>query len=243
MSNLPRSLRPVTIAMVKKATPHGELWIVGDDPADEVTLVAELFHHRATPHMRKFLLDDGTARLNAKIWVETPENALDDPWRRIPVSPAGQNQLSEPLYVRVRGHIQHYNGVRYLKVSNMRLVDDANEIYFHLLEVMTVLKQLDERAAIVPVSNLVSHHMVLDLLQRTISVPGALPALSEEAQNVIQALRALGDPPAEGFHIGQLDLLQDRTDEDIAAILWQLVDHSLIYTTIDEWHVMVADVD
>lgn len=71
-------------------------WVVDDSPigqvrglsfhlfssqVSQITVVAELFQHSAYTTNRTFGLDDGTARIEAKMWIDTPDDQLDQTWR------------------------------------------------------------------------------------------------------------------------------------------------------------------
>jgi hypothetical protein len=52
----------------------------------QITVVAELFYHAAYATNRNFGIDDGTARMEVKMWLETPEDQLDAIWRGLTLS-------------------------------------------------------------------------------------------------------------------------------------------------------------
>jgi replication factor A2 len=120
----------------------------------QITVVAELYHHKAYTTNRNFGLDDGTGRIDAKMWTDTPDSLVEETWRGISISECvrlfvARRQLTsvsnsnkavpfKPIYVRVTGTIKTHNNKRHIHASNIRVVKDQNEVYFHILETLSV---------------------------------------------------------------------------------------------------------
>ncbi|KAJ6630877.1 hypothetical protein B0H10DRAFT_1774153, partial [Mycena sp. CBHHK59/15] len=127
------SLRPVTVAQLRKASQmHSEAdWMVDGNPIGQITIVGEMYSQKVYNTNRNFGIDDGTGRMDAKMWIDTPNERQEEIWR-------GINHKDEHIYVRVTGALKTHNGKKHIHASNIRLVKDSNEVYFHLLEVISV---------------------------------------------------------------------------------------------------------
>nr|GAT42996.1 predicted protein [Mycena chlorophos] len=121
----PRTLRPVTVVQLAKAKEDLEGWTLGGNRLDKLLLVGELRDHRVSTICRSFMLDDGTGMIAAKLWVDTPAEELELPFRGIPIE--------QTAHFRVVGSLQVYGGKRFLNVTHARLVTDAHEIYYHIM--------------------------------------------------------------------------------------------------------------
>ncbi|KAJ7063372.1 hypothetical protein C8F01DRAFT_1229941 [Mycena amicta] len=105
-------------------------WKLGDRSIGQITLVAEVRDHRVQNTHRSFLLDDGTGTMNAKLWVDTPPEQHSEPFRGI--------NIEQSAHFRITGNLRSHSGKKYIHVSNIRLVKDMNEIYYHILDTIYI---------------------------------------------------------------------------------------------------------
>ena len=54
------------------------------------------------------------------------------------VTPMLTFYISENQYVRVTGILRHFGNKRFINATHIRVITDHHEIFFHLLECMTV---------------------------------------------------------------------------------------------------------
>ena len=106
----------------------------------QVTIVGEVIsiQHQATNHV--YVIDDGTGTMEARQWVtsdENTENAITyATWLVILFSLF--KFCNSRQFVRVIGGLKSFGKKRYVNVNHMRPVADGHEVYFHILEAMTV---------------------------------------------------------------------------------------------------------
>ncbi|KAJ7612379.1 hypothetical protein DFH06DRAFT_1015330, partial [Mycena polygramma] len=257
-SSASQTLRPVTIAQIRKATqanPDSD-WFLDENAVGQarilhlpqcVTVVAELYGHNAFTTNRTFELDDGTGRIDAKMWTDTPDGALDEPWR-------------EPMYVRVTGSIKTYHGRKHIHASNVRVVSDAHELYFHLLDTVSVYITLKQGPAVPPPSNAVNAggSGAPSAYMPPPAPPLQKPLFSVVADAVVHYLRTTAPHP-EGVHVGDIAKALDSDAIELrrascsaqstrranryvfSDTVNRLIDEGYVFTTVDESHIQLAD--
>ncbi|KAJ7111543.1 replication protein A subunit RPA32 [Mycena crocata] len=233
-----QSLRPVTIAQIRKATQmHSDAdWVVDENPIGQVTIVAELHKHEAFTTNRTFGLDDGTGRMDAKMWMDTPDDQKLQTWRGMKVG----NNL-QPEYVRVTGSLRTHHGKKHIHASNIRLVKDPNEIYFHILEVISVNVILQK--GLPPRPGQEQHQSSAIPGQSAYAIqtrPANSQALfSSLADNVINYLSSLAPNP-EGTFVGDIATALKSDPMELSDTVDRLIDEGHVFTTIDDSHIQLA---
>ncbi|KAJ7109452.1 hypothetical protein C8R44DRAFT_802555 [Mycena epipterygia] len=231
-----QSLRPVTIAQIRKAKQmHSDAdWTMDETPIGQITVVGELYEHKVFTTNRTFGIDDGTGRMEAKMWTETPEDQKENTsWRGIPFK-------GDPVYVRVTGSIKTHNAKRYIHANNIRLVKDPNEVYFHILEVISVhvilQKGLPPRPGQEPQAAPVQGQSAYAIQSR----PAHIPAMfSPMADNVVRYLSSL-PPNPEGTHVGDIAKALNYPAMELSDTVDRLIDEGHIFTTVDDSHIQLA---
>lgn len=74
------------------------------------------------------LLDDGTGRITVKIFISSDDADDYEKQKRA--------ELREGIYVRVFGHLSHYNNERQINCFSARPLTDHNEVTYHLSQVI-----------------------------------------------------------------------------------------------------------
>jgi len=234
-----QSLRPVTIAQVRKATQmHSDAdWVVDDSPIGQITVVAELFHHAAFTTNRTFGLDDGTARIEAKMWMDTPDNQLKETWRGLTLtnSPGGL----KPVFVRVTGSIKTHNNKRHIHASNIRIVKDPSEVYFHILEVIsvnvTLQKGLPSRSG-QQQSGTDNGQSAYTIQSRPSQAQKMFSPMADEVVHYLQT----APPNPEGIFVGDIAKSLNCNAMELSTTVDKLIDDGFIFTTIDDSHIQLA---
>ncbi|KAJ6572909.1 N-acetyltransferase B complex non catalytic subunit-domain-containing protein [Mycena sp. CBHHK59/15] len=188
-----QSLRPVTVAQLRKASQmHSEAdWMV-DDYNSRRDVLAKVYNTN-----RNFGIDDGTGRMDAKMWIDTPNERQEEIWR-------GINHKDEHIYVRVTGALKTHNGKKHIHASNIRLVKDSNEVYFHLLEVISVHITLQKGLPPRPGQEQQQPAVQGQSAYAVQSRPNNLPAMfSPLADKVVNYLDSLPKNP-EGTFVGDI---------------------------------------
>ncbi|KAJ7774502.1 replication protein A subunit RPA32 [Mycena maculata] len=234
-----QSVRPVTIAQVRKASQmHSDAeWMVDDHAIGQVTIVAELQENRVFSTNRTFFIDDGTGRIEAKMWMDTQDTQKPHAWRGIA---PGKSPDTEMMYVRVTGSIKTHNDKRHIHASNIRLVKDPNEIYFHLLEVIStnvvLQKGLPSQSGHEQQTGAVQGQSAYTVQSRPTNSGGLF---SEMADKVVRYLSSL-PPNPQGTYVGDIAKAMKTDSMELSDTVDKLIDDGHVFTTIDDSHIQLA---
>ncbi|KAK4193758.1 replication factor A protein 2 [Podospora australis] len=125
--NTDEYLRPVTIKQLidsnKASYNEADVQIDGM-PVTQVTVVGQVRAVNPQATNVTFKLDDGTATIDVKKWLDAGKSGGEDEVARFPLD----------TYVRVLGRIQSFNGKVHIGAHHMRAIEDFNEVNYHLLE-------------------------------------------------------------------------------------------------------------
>ncbi|KAJ7097817.1 hypothetical protein B0H15DRAFT_622698 [Mycena belliarum] len=232
-----QSLRPVTIAQLRKATQiHSDAdWMVDGNAIGQITLVAELQTQNAYTTNRNFHIDDGTGRIDAKMWIDTVETEKKQTWRDLPLNG------DPPVYVRVTGSLKIHNGKKHVHTNNIRLVKDPHEIYFHILDVIsvnvTLQKGLPTRTGQGQQAGNDAHGPSAYSIQA--SPANAAPMFSSIADNVVRYLSTV-PPHPEGIFVGDIAEALNVEAVQLSETVDRLIDEGHVFTTVDESHIQLA---
>ncbi|KAI0721081.1 hypothetical protein C8T65DRAFT_254659 [Cerioporus squamosus] len=124
------SIRPVTLHQLVGANQeHSDAaWKIGEQEVGQVMVVAQVLSVQAQTTNIVYMLDDGTARYEARQWVD-PNS--DDETKR---------EISESSYVRVLGSLKMFGQKRYITATHIREIPRetlADEINHHVASVAT----------------------------------------------------------------------------------------------------------
>ncbi|KAJ7632693.1 hypothetical protein FB45DRAFT_913192 [Roridomyces roridus] len=231
-----QSLRPVTVAQVYRATQmHSEAdWVVDGHPIGQITLVGELLSQRVFATNRTFHFDDGTGTIDAKMWMDTPDDQKDELWR-------GIDPNSNPSYVRLTGSIRAHNGKRHIHASNIRPIADPHEVYFHILDVISVNVILQKGPPGQEQQNSGGGHGqgAYSMQSRPTNAPRLFSSMADA---VAEYLRS----PAvvhlnEGAFVGDIAVALKAAPEDLSDCVDKMIDEGHVFTTIDDSHIKLAD--
>ncbi|TFK76274.1 nucleic acid-binding protein [Pluteus cervinus] len=130
------SIRPLTIAQLIRATQvHGDApWTIDNTQFGHFTLVAQVTKVQLQITNCVYTLDDGTGRMDARRWVVDAQAGGEDPW----------SNIKEHHYVRVFGSLKSYTGKRHINAQHIRPLTDHHEIFYHVLETITVTLSLEK---------------------------------------------------------------------------------------------------
>ncbi|KAK0722176.1 hypothetical protein B0T26DRAFT_800986 [Lasiosphaeria miniovina] len=118
------SLRPITLKQLvdcKEAYPGSELKI-DNAPVTQVTVVGQVRAVNPQTTNITYKLDDGTAVMDVKKWVDAEKADDSDP------------KFGPDAYVRVWGRLTSFNGKKHIGAHNIRAIEDFNEVNYHMLE-------------------------------------------------------------------------------------------------------------
>ncbi|KAI6045748.1 replication protein A subunit RPA32 [Pisolithus marmoratus] len=232
-SETSHSLRPMTIHQLLSANQaHADAdWMLDDTEIGQVTIVAHIASVQVQATNSQYILDDGSGRIEVRRWIDS---SVEDESEKL--------GIVEGVYVRVLGSLKMFGNKKYINATHIRPVSSPAEIYFHVLEAMTVTL-IWERGPPprpgqspqegVPKSSVYSAQPV----QSTDSEQYAhLPKLHRAIVAFMQK-----QPPSEvGVHVGAIARAVGGDAVSISDALDKLSDEGLAFSTIDESHYQLA---
>ncbi|KIM58857.1 hypothetical protein SCLCIDRAFT_1218197 [Scleroderma citrinum Foug A] len=236
-SETSHSLRPLTIHQLLNATqahPDAD-WMLDDTEIGQVTIVAYIASVQTQATNSQYILDDGSGRIEARCWIDS---SVEDNSEKL--------GIVEGANVRVLGSLKMFGNKKYINATNIRPVKSAEEIYFHILEAMTVTLIWEKGPPPRPGQNL--QEVVPKGSQPTTS---AYAAQSQQvAQDQFAHLAPLhrgivtfmkSQPPNDaGVHVSAIARAVGGDAVSISNALDTLLDEGLVYSTIDESHFHLA---
>lgn len=235
------NLRPVTIKQLLDAQqPHPDAsFRVDQSDITQVTIVGQIrnISKQVTNHTYK--LDDGTGTIEVKQFID-PESAMADgpDGAAGDLDENGKPKLSENVYARVWGRLKSFgNNRRHVGAHVIRPVTDYNEVQYHLLEATVVHlhhsrgppggRKEDRMDGVQSNQNGADAHA-------NINGGRQLPAgLSRSARNVYDCLNRTPQGN-EGLHMHEIAGKIDLVAAEVGKAADELLNHGLIYTTVDD---------
>lgn len=105
----------------EEAYPGADIQIDGV-PLTQVTVVGQVRSVNPQATNITYRLDDGTATIDVKKWVDAERADDNDP------------KFAPDTYVRVYGRLKTFNSKKHLGANFMRAIEDYNEVNYHMLE-------------------------------------------------------------------------------------------------------------
>jgi len=239
-SDAEQSLRPVTIKQVLDASQaHTDApWAIEGEQIGQASMVAQVISIENHQTNTKFWLDDGTGRIEARQWWNSG-NVDED---------RDMDGITENAYVRVQGNIKSFANKKGLNVANIRPCPDPHELYFHLLEAMTVtlVHRRGEpgkggaknastsggsgagMAAYNPAGG--SGNVNTD----------RFAAYPEIQRKILEFIASQPDTP-DGVRVSAIARAIGGNASDISQALDTLMDDGQVYSTIDEMHFKLSE--
>jgi replication factor A2 len=213
----------------EEAYPDAELAIDGA-PIHQVTFVGQVRAIQPQTTNITYRLDDGTAIIDVKKWVDAEK--VDD----------GDPKFAVDQYVRVWGRFKPFNNKKMVSALFIRAVDDYNEVNYHLLEATYVHLYFTK--------GLPAQHRGGDTAAAAAGDggdsmfvdqygggggggPSKLDGCSRGAQTVYNFLQ---NTPGgnEGVHLNTILNGTHMPARDVIAAADELLTQGLVYTTIDD---------
>ncbi|EDR14860.1 uncharacterized protein LACBIDRAFT_244225, partial [Laccaria bicolor S238N-H82] len=219
------SLRPLTIAQLNKATQaHTDAeWQVDGMEIGQVTIVGHVSSIQAQTTNCVYVIDDGTGRIEARHWsVFFP---------RLPFQSI--NEVREKTYVRVTGGLKTFGSKRYINTTHVRPSKDPHEVYFHILEAITVTLTLERG----PVSPRGADSTMANYTNLSAPIGDEYSHRPKLEQDIC---RFIAEQPANdaGIHVAAIARAVGGGGDAhrISDALDKLMDDGLVFTTIDDSH-------
>jgi len=229
------SMRPITAAQfLRTEQPHADApWSLDNVEIGHITMVGQVItmQQHTTNHI--YSIDDGSGRVEVRHWVGATGNteAEMEKW----------SGIQEGIYVRLSGFMKSFGNKKYIKASYMRPITDFNEIYFHLLECITVTLTLERgppssfgTGQQKAVGSGPSVYQANTSAMDTRDEYSHLPALH---QQIVRFL--ISQDSKDGVHVAAIARSVGKTDSDaqkLSEALDSLLDGGHVFNTIDENH-------
>ncbi|KAI6128313.1 hypothetical protein EV401DRAFT_922618 [Pisolithus croceorrhizus] len=233
-SETSHSLRPMTIHQLLNATQaHADAdWMLDDAEIGQVTIVAYIASVQVQATNSQYVLDDGSGRIEARRWIDS---SVEDSSEKL--------GIVEGAYVRVLGSLKMFGNKKYINTTYIRPVHSPAEIYFHVLEAMTVTLISERGPPPRPGQN------PQEVVPKSSSVYSAQPIQSvgsDQYAHLPQLHRAIvafmqRQPPSDaGVHVGAIARAVGGDAVSISDALDKLSDEGLAFSTIDDSHYQLA---
>lgn len=232
------TLTPVTILQLLQAeqpSPEESFRIDGRE-ITQVTFVAQIMKVSLREVNFTLELDDGTSRIEAKVWSTSSEDSADDAFLE-----EKKAMWREGVYVRVHGSVKSFREKKVVHTVNVRVIDDFNEITYHFLEAIAVhlentrgssFKQEFTHSS----SSSSSHH---PNHTQTETPPTGDPTLDRICQIIHQSSGEAGSHILDIHRLMKLNGSEMSLD-DLKRCLKVLIDRYIAFTTTDELHFQLA---
>lgn len=221
-----KSLVPVTIGMAKRAT--NNILQDGREP-EQIKIVGAVCDATNKSTSIEYALEDGTGKIAVKEWVEDGNKVKE----QMSAEAAVDHQ-----YIRVIGKIQEYEGELQIVAQHVKKLTDANELTYHLLEVVRSAEKYKRSSNIVGSPSMAMSHMQLN---HGVSLHASKPigmggegdgGLQNEIMNFLK-----GFDESVGGNINEFIATHSQYGESqVRATVEALSTEGMIYSTIDENH-------
>ncbi|KAG8926706.1 replication factor A protein 2 [Tulasnella sp. 418] len=218
-----QSLRPVVVRQIldSQDSSDNELMIDGAE-ASQLTVVAQVLYVQIQATNLVMQLDDGTGQVEARQWVEAGTNIEDV--RR-------DQGVENNQWIRVIGTLKSFHNKRHLAAQHIRPVKDVHEVYFALLEALSVHQYYTRGPP-----GAVQSTSAYTASQGTGPSADVFDGLSPIERKIMQYIinSAAGD---EGVHVVALSkALGDVNASQVSDAIERLTEIGKIYNTQDEFH-------
>lgn len=219
------TLRPTTIKQLLDASqphPDAEFKIDGTE-ITQVTFVGQVRNVSQQATNFTYKLDDGTGTIEVKQWIDAD------------AAETGKSRLVEDSYCRVWGRLKQFNNKRHVGSMVMRPVSDYNEVQYHLLEA-TVVHLHFKQGPLGGAKQQNGGNGATNGYGNDAGAggPKAMPAgLSAGARKMYATLQ--NSPSThEGLHMQELSIKASMENADVLKAADELLNHGMVYTTVDD---------
>lgn len=207
--------------------------MIDDAEIGQVTVVATVISIQSQTTNCVYWLDDGTGRMEARHWVDSTNEEDSEKW----------GGITEHSYIRVMGGLKAFANKRYINAQHLRPVKDSHEIFFHVLEAMTVTMIMEKGPPLRPGETPKAAVANGDAGQSAYAAQSyaassnsgqitRLPPLQRKIAEFMQNT-SCGE---EGIHVGAIARAVGGDARSISEALDRLMDEGLVFSTIDDSH-------
>ncbi|KAG8217715.1 hypothetical protein J3R82DRAFT_5872 [Butyriboletus roseoflavus] len=253
-SETAHSLRPMTIYQLIQANQaHTDAdWVLDDQEIGQVKnhdtwmynlsiqpcrspLSHILLQYRTQATNSQYLLDDGSGRIEARHWTDS---SMEDE--------SEKNGIAEGAYVRVLGSLKTFGNKKYINTNLIRPIDSPAEIYFHLLEAMTVTMIWERGPPPRPGQNLQEVTPRQNGVGSSTAYSAQLAVSSDRYSHLPNLPRSIiafmqAQPSnAEGIHVSAIARAVGGNAVTISDALDKLTEDGIVYSAADESHFLLC---
>eukprot|EP00300_Choanocystis_sp_HF-7_P023827 c25213_g1_i1.p1 GENE.c25213_g1_i1~~c25213_g1_i1.p1 ORF type:complete len:283 (+),score=63.02 c25213_g1_i1:126-851(+) len=228
------SITPVTIRQIFNAEHHAdETFFIDGREVQQVTVVVLIT--RIMPQETKVLytVDDGTGMLDVMKWIPTDASEEE--------KEAQKTRFQEHTWVRVYGALRQFESQTNILAYNIQLVNDFNEITYHMIECISIHKRNTSPAVSVatsqnPVQNInfsPSYARPPPYVGQQPSSNNNLDGFSGLQNMILEAVRPSANE--EGVHVNEIfRQCPGFSEAAIREAILELTNEGHVYSTVDE---------
>ncbi|TDL21528.1 replication protein A, subunit RPA32 [Rickenella mellea] len=235
------SLRPVTLKQCQEVTQsHADAELFLDNhELGQLTVVAQVISIQSQTTNKVYYIDDGTARMEARYWMDTTDGSDNDKLD-------GAN--TENKYIRVTGTLKNFGNKRYITATHIKPLKEPYEIFFHLFDAMTVTLALqrgpppkpgEASRAAAPGANGTTSASAYTSSAPTGAANDPFAGLPPLQRKIVEFIKAQPHSD-EGVHVAAIARAVATDAHKISEALDQLMDDGHVFSTIDESHFCVS---
>ncbi|CAE6418405.1 Replication factor A protein 2 AltName: Full=Single-stranded DNA-binding protein P30 subunit [Rhizoctonia solani AG-1 IB] len=231
--NANQSLRAITIRQIYTAEQtHSDAdFVIDGSDTTQVTLVAQVVAANKQATNITYKLNDGTAEIKAKHWLDnSEEEAIGH----------GQN---EHVYIRVVGTLKTFSGERQINAVHTRLVTDPMEIYYHLIEAQLVhLYYTRGETAAAPGAVSAAAPAASAYQAGSKGQQSKFAKFPPLQRRILEVLEQLMPQHEQGVHVTTIanGLNVQASIDEIGATMEKLAEEGHIYATMDDEHFAIS---
>ncbi|XP_035846143.1 replication protein A 32 kDa subunit B [Helianthus annuus] len=231
------TLLPLTVNQINKALLLNDdkvNFLIDGVDVNNVKLVGMVLNKAEGVNDIRFVLDDGTGRIDCLKWVNEPVDIKE------------MEPVMKGVYVRVHGQLKGLQGKQHLMVFGIKPVTDFDEITHHFVECIYVhcynTRLMKQQAGTsnqthMPGSAVNTHAYQTATSNQFTGPYGAADGLNGIDKMVLDYLiQPASVAMQHGVHLEELVKQLGIPLDKIVAALNTLVDESLVYNTVDDYH-------
>lgn len=237
-----QTLRAVTIKQLHDGALQSsdDVHMVDGQEIQNVTLVGRIESVNELATQLKFVLDDGTGKIEVCHWIDNDDNDLlvqkKAEWR-------------PGVYVRVHGNMRTFESKRTIVAFNIRPIMDFNEVTYHLLHCIFQHAHFSNDAAKASSANgaYPAQRQPPQQQQHTSLANGSafatdngLSGVEKAIAQVMQSPEAVCNPSGVSTNEVVSALAGQFMAQQVRNGIQRLVDEGHVYTTCDEFHFKIA---
>ena len=200
---------------------NNEIMLDGSE-AKRVTIVGQVRNVSEQTTNVTYKLDDGTGTIEVKVWNQEGKDEFSE-------SKSSKQKLEAGMWARATGEVKTM-GRKHLLGHNIKRVTDMNEISYHLLDATYV--HLYFTKGPIDAKAKTEDGDQMDYAQQN-GGGNNLVGVGPLAKKVFQCLQQT-EFGQEGLHMQHIASLTNMSMADVGKAGDELIQRSLIYTTIDD---------